>query len=509
MPSAALTVLNRGNGAEIKSLDPHFIDGLQELTIEGDILIGLMTMDAAAEPIAGAATSWTVSTDGRTWTFHLRDHVWSDGRPVTAHDFVFAWQRLLDPRTGASYAYNLWVVKNAHAISTATLPPSALGAHAVDDKTLVVSLEHPAAYLPQLLTHDSTYPLPRHIVLAKGNAWSRPGNFVGNGPYVPREWIPNDHVTLVRNPRFYDAQHVRIDVVNYYPTSDSNAALRQIRAGELDTQTPIPLTQIGWLRRNMPWIVHTKPFLGLSYISINLRHPPLNDLRVRRALNLAFNREIVTEKVLRLGEPPAYGIVPPGTAKYPGEQSYDFRPLPPAERLAKAKWLMTQAGYGPDNPLRLVFETFDEPNNKRVAAVFQAMLRDIWVYVDIVAIDSGVHGRNMISGNYDLGAASWFADFNDASNFLDLLRSDAGNNYGGYKNPAFDAMLNAAQMEPDAKRRGQLLAAAERLALRDYPWIPMRFRTTQDLVQPYVKGWVDNYRDLHRTRWLWLERPAH
>ncbi|MEI9989005.1 MAG: peptide ABC transporter substrate-binding protein [Rhizomicrobium sp.] len=508
-PASALTVLNRGNGSEIRSLDPHFIDGVAESTIEGDLLIGLTTSDAAGVSIPGAATDWTVSPDGKTWTFHLREHVWSDGRPVTAADFVFAWRRLLDPRTGASYAYNLWVVKNAHAISAATLPPTALGVQAVDDRTLVVTLEHPAAYLPQLLTHDTTYPLPRHVVLAQGNGWSRPGNFVGNGPFVPREWVPNDHLTLVKNPRFYDAQRVRIDVVNFYPTADSNAALRQIRAGELDIQTPIPLTQIEWLRRTMPALLHTKPALALSYISINLQHPPLNDLRVRRALNLAFNREIVTQKVLRLGEPPAYGIVPPGTANYPGEQSYDFRPLSAAERLKKAQWLMNRAGYGPDNPLRLNFETYDEPNNKRVAAVLQAMLREIWVYIDISAIDAAVHGRNMNQGNFDLGAASWYADFNDASNFLDLLRSDAGNNYGRYRNPAFDAMLNTAQQEPDAARRGRLLAAAERVALRDYPWIPMRFRTSQDLVQPYVKGWVDNPRDLHRTRWLWLDRAAH
>ncbi len=507
-PAGALTVLNRGNGAEIKSLDPHFVDGIQESEVEGDILIGLLTMDAAGKPIPGAATRWETSPDGKTWTFHLRDHVWSDGRPVTAQDFVFAWRRLLDPRTGASYAYNLWVVKNAHAISTGALPPAALGVATPDDKTLVVTLEHPAAYLPELLTHDTAYPLPRHVVLAKGNSWPKPGNFVGNGPYVPREWIVNDHLTLVKNPRFYDAANVRIDVVIYHPTSDSNAALRQLRAGELDTQTPIPLTQIQWLRRTMPDCVHTKPVFGLSYISINLHHPPLDDLRVRRALNLAFNREIVTEKVLRLGEPAAYGMVPPGIANYPGPQSYDFRSLPFAERLKKAQWLMNRAGYGPDNPLRLAFETFDEPNNTRIAAVLQAMLRQIWVYIDIEAIDASVHGRNMIEGNYDLGAASWFADFNDASNFLDLLRSDAGNNYGRYRNPAYDAMLNAAQQEPDAARRGQLLAAAERMALKDYPWIPMRFRTSQDLVQPYVKGWVDNGRDLHRTRWLWLDRPA-
>jgi oligopeptide transport system substrate-binding protein len=165
-PAGALTVLNRGNGAEIKSLDPHFVDGIQESEVEGDILIGLLTMDAAGKPIPGAATRWETSPDGKTWTFHLRDHLWSDGRPVTAQDFVFAWRRLLDPRTGASYAYNLWVVKNAHAISTGALPPAALGVATPDDKTLVVTLEHPAAYLPELLTHDTAYPLPRHVVLA-------------------------------------------------------------------------------------------------------------------------------------------------------------------------------------------------------------------------------------------------------------------------------------------------------------------------------------------------------
>jgi len=183
-PASGLTVLNRGNGAEIKSLDPHFIDGLNESNIEGDLLIGLLTMDPAGIPIPGAATSWTISPDGREWTFHLRSHQWSDGRPVTAHDFVFAWQRLLDPKTGAAYAYNLWVVKNARDISEGKLPPSALGVRALDDKTLQVDLEHPAAYLPELLTHDTAYPLPRHVVAAKGNAWSNPRNFVGNGRYV-------------------------------------------------------------------------------------------------------------------------------------------------------------------------------------------------------------------------------------------------------------------------------------------------------------------------------------
>ena len=189
-PALALTVLNRGNGAEVKSLDPHFTDGLNEANVEGDILIGLVTLDPAAAPIPGAATSWSTSPDGKTWTFHLRDHLWSDGQTVTAADFVFAWQRLLNPGTGAAYAYNLWVVKNAHVISEGKLPASALGIHAPDDKTLVVELEHPASYLPELLTHDTAYPLPRHVLLAKGNAWSNPGTSSAMGLMCRRSGSP-------------------------------------------------------------------------------------------------------------------------------------------------------------------------------------------------------------------------------------------------------------------------------------------------------------------------------
>jgi oligopeptide transport system substrate-binding protein len=503
---AAPMVLNRGNSGEPKSLDPHFIDSLNESNIVGDLLMGLTTLDRAARPIPGAAVNWETSADGKTWTFHLRNHLWSDGTPVTARDFVFAWQRLLDPKTGASYAYNLWIVKNAHAVSDGKLSPSALGASAADDRTLVVKLEHPAAYLPELLTHDTAYPLPRKVVMAKGGAWARPGNYVANGAYVPKAWVPNDHITLVKNPRFYDAAHVRIDVVNFYPTQDTTAALQRLRAGELDTQTPMPLSQLAWLRTHMKPYLRNIPFLGLSYVAINFRKPVLRDIRIRRALNLAYNREIMTEKVLRLGDPPAYSLVPPGVANYPGTAKMDFAALPYAARLSKAQWLMREAGYGPDNRLHLEFETIADPDQRRVAAVMQAMLKAIFVDLEIVAVDTGVHIRNMRNGEFDLGAASWFADFNDATNFLDLLRHDSGQNRGRYDNRKVDALLDKAQQETDLTRRSQILLSAEKVALADYPWIPTRYRTTQDMVAPYVKGWVENVRDFNRTRWLWIER---
>lgn len=500
----AETVLNRGNGGEPKSLDPAFVGTVAESNILGDMLVGLTTLDAAARPIPGMAERWEVSKDGRLWTFHLRDAQWSDGRKVTAEDFVFAWRRELDPRTAAPYAYNLWVLKNARAVSTGRVPPASLGVRAVDARTLVVELEHPAPYLPELLTHDSAYPVPRHVVLAKGGAWARPENYVANGAYVPKEWVPNDHVRLQRNPRFYDAAHVRIDAVNYLPTEDSQTALKRMRAGELDTQSPLPATQIDWLRRNMAGALRQRPFLAVSYLAMNADR--LRDARVRKALNLAFNREIVTAKILRLGDPPAYGIVPPGIANYPGGAAFDFKAMTYPARMALAESLMRAAGHGADNPLAVTLETTHDPDNNRVAAAFQAMVKPIHVALSIRQIDQQVHYRNLQIGDYDIATAVWVADFNDASNFLDLLQSSSGNNYARHRNPQFDRLLAAAQTEPDAARRGRLLVDAERVALGDYPWIPWRFRLTQDLVQPYVKGWIANPRDYNRTRWLRIER---
>lgn len=499
---AALTVLNRGNGAEPKSLDPDFVDLIPESNILGDLLLGLTTLDAGANVIPGAASSWDVSSDGRTWTFHLRKHLWSDGTPVVAEDFVFAWQRLLDPKTGAYYAYNLWVIKNAHAISKGEKPPAALDVRAIDDQTLRVELEHPATYLPQLLVHDTAYPLPRAVVLAKGNQWSRPGNFVANGAYVPEEWVANDHITLIKNPRFYDAANVRIDVVKYLPTQDTAAALARYRAGQLDTQTPLLLTQLDWIRANLKGELHSVPFLGLSYIDINEQRPPFNDVRVREALNLAYDRETMTQKVLRFGEPPAYALVPPNIANFPGGVTMDFVHLPYAERVRKAQALMMAAGYGPDHRLRAAFETSPEPDNRRLAAVLQSMWKQIFVDLDISLADENAHFRNLQQGQFELASASWFADFNDASNFLDLLRHDSGNNNGKYTSPKFEAVLEQAQQERDSERRGALLASAERIALDDYPWVPARYRMTQDLVKPYVKGWIENNRQANRTRWL-------
>jgi oligopeptide transport system substrate-binding protein len=501
LPVQAAT-LARGNGAEPESLDPHFAGTQAEDNIVGDLMVGLTTLDAAARPISGMAERWTVSKDGLTWTFTLRKAVWSDGAPVTADDFDFAFRRLLDPKTASRYAYNLWIIRNGQAASAGKAPLTALGIAAPNPATLVLTLEHPAPYLPELLSHISASPLPRHVVEKLGPAWARPGNYVSNGPYRLQAWSPNDSITLVKNPRFYDAAQVGIDQIVYFPTSDADAALRRFRAHELDLQSPAPLLQLDWLRGNLPGVLRVMPSLALSYVAINQSVPALKDVRVRRALNLAIDREAITQKVLKLGEPPAYGIVPPGTANYPGNVSFDFRGKPFAPKLAEAQRLMRAAGYGPANRLNLTLAATTSANNRRLATVLQAMAGQIYVRLTINAANGPIHFRNLRARQYDLGIADWYADFNDASNFLDLLRSGAGNNYAGYRNPAFDRLMDQAAAEPDMVKRGALLAQAERTALAGYPWIPLRFAAQTELVAPAVRGWTANARNLHRSRWL-------
>ncbi len=498
----AETVLNRGNSAEPDTLDPAQAGTIMEANILGDLMVGLTTLDAAARPMPGIAERWETSGDGLTWTFHLRKAQWSDGTAVTAKDFLAAWRRVVEPKTAARAAQTLWIVKNAQGISAGRMPAERLGITAPDPATVIVTLEHPAPYLPQLLTQPAALPLPP-AALKNG---VRTNAYVSDGPYVLKSWVPNDHVTLVKNPRFYDAGAVKIDRVNYFPTADSQAALRRFQAGELDMQTPLPNTQIPFLKQTMPASLHILPSQALVYVAINLRDPALKDARIRRALNLVYDREAVTQKVLKLGERPAYAYVPPNMAGYADGPQLDFKAQPYAARLTEARRLMQEAGFGPFDKLTLNYLTPGTPDGRRLAAVFQAMARQIYVNLRITSEDYAVLLRDLRRGQYQLGYTSWLADFDDASNFLDLLRSTSPGNYAGYKNPRFDGALDAAEGEPDAKKRAALLKRAEAIAQKDMPWLPIRFASQTELVAPKVGGYVPNAADFNRSRWLWIKR---
>lgn len=503
-------ILHRGNTAEPLTLDPHKAVLTWENHIIGDMFVGLYTENAAAEPVYGMAVSHSVSDDGLTWTFDLRDAVWSDGQPVTTDDFVFAFRRILDPATLAQYASLLYPIKNAQAVNEGAMEPDKLGVRAIDEDTLEIELEYPTPYLPSLLTHFTAYPVPRHIVEEYGAAWVQPENIEVNGPFKLEEWRTNDFIRLSKNDRFFDAENVCLNEIFYYPTNDNNAAVRRLRAGELHINAEFPGQKIDELRQQLPGYVHVSPYLATVYYSYDLTEPPFDDKRVRTALAMALDRDFMVEEILAAGQLPAGSIVPPGIANYDGGAKVRWWDMSLEERRVQARKLLQQAGYGPDNPLEFEYTHRNTSDNPRIAPVIQADWEAIadWVSVNITGVETQIHYDNLRAGNFEVADAAWAADFNDPINFLYLFQTSAGDmNYGDYSNPRFDSLIRQSNNELDLERRAALLERAEQILLDDMPVIPMWFFVTKNLVSPRVTGWKDNSVDIHRSRYLCFADP--
>lgn len=493
-----------GLDLEPATLDSQKANLISESWVIGDLMMGLTTEAPDASPAPGGATSWETSPDGLVWTFHLRrDARWSDGVPVTADDYVFGLQRLLDPKIASIYAYLAYVIEGGQAISEGKAAPSTLGAKALDPYTLQLKLAHPAPYLPELTKHQSFYPAPRHVVEKYGDKWVTPGRYVSNGPYRLVSWRLGDHIGLAKNPAFFDAAHVCFDRVDYFATPDAISVERRIQRGELDATNTFLSNRITRLRSVMPGYVRTHTSLATLYMSFNRAVPALQDLRVRRALSQAVDREFITGKLLRAGQQPAYAFVPPGVANYPGGARTVWAGRPLTARQAEARTLLAQAGYSPGRPLKLEIKTTNNPESLLLAQAVQADWRAIGVDASLVQNDGPVAFSAYANRDFQVGMMVWYADFNDPMTFLGLLKSDTGaQNYGDYRNPAYDALLDAADREADAARRGQILARAERLMLADEGTVPIDFTVNRALVNPRITGWVDNAENFHRTRWL-------
>jgi oligopeptide transport system substrate-binding protein len=508
-PASAEEVLRRGNGAEPGSLDPHRMDGSWEVEIANDLFVGLTTIDAAARPIPGAAESWTTSPDGLVWTFKLRPGLaWSDGSPLTGADFVFAFRRLLDPKTAAKYASIQYVIKNAAAVNTGKMPPEALGVRAPDPQTVEITLATPTPFLPGLLSHVTAMPVPKEAVNRFGDGWVKPGQMISNGAYALSEYSPHDFIKLTRNSHFYDAAHVAVDEVIYYPIEDENVALTRFRAGELDaniTSGGFPIDQLPWLQQNMPGQAHIAGGLLNAYIALNMRKAPFNDVRARRAVSLCIDREILATKVARDQSRPAYAFVPPGIANYANTAHLDFAGKPMSERIAEAKRLLTEAGYSDKTPLTVEHLYMNSLAARRSAVAEAAMLKACGIILHLIANEPKVHYRTIQEGDFTMAAAAWGADYNDPQNFLYLLDSRSlGFNYGGYHSTKFDALMDQAKTEMDLTKRAAILAQAEQTALDDSAVVPLLFPTTRTLVNPRVRGYEDNVVNAHPTRWMSL-----
>lgn len=505
---AGQVCLEYGNNSEPLTLDPQKSNLIDEFTIIGDLIVGLTTDAPDASPAPGLATSWETSKDGLTWTFHLRDARWSDGVPVTAGDFVYAYRRILDPRTASIYAYLVYILKNGQAVNEGRAAPETLGVRALDAHTLQLTLEHPAPYLPELAKHQSFFPIPRHVVEKYGDAWVQPAHFVGDGPFRLVSWSLGDKIQVAKNPRFWDAANVCVDRINYYPTPDLVSAERRVQRGELDINTNFLSNRLQHINAVMPGYARPHVSLATSYLSFNTHdRGPLQDKRVRRALSEAIDRDFITAKLMRAGQVPAYSFVPPETAHYAAGARVRWAGESFTQRQIEARALLAQAGFTAKHPLKLEIKTQNATDALLLTEAVQSDWRDIGVQATIAQNDTSIAFAAYRNRDFQVGTMSWYADFNDPVTFLGLFKSDTGaQNYGDYKNPAYDALLAQADAEPDEGKRAQILSRAEQAMLDDEAIAPIYFIVNRNLVNPRITGWVANSENFHRARWLCVKR---
>ena len=503
-PAAART-LNIGVMGELTSFDTSQVTGgVWESQVLMDVYEGLLKQGPDGEPLPGMATSWEVSDDGKTYTFHLREGAkWSDGQPVTAEDFVFGWRHLLDPQNASKYAYMLYPVVNAEAVNTGDQTLEQLGIRSLDEgRTFEVSLNAPTPYFLQLMTHYTAYPQPKHLYDEYGRRWVDLANIATNGAFKPVGWVSQSRIDTVKNPEYYDADQVALDGVTFHTTEDRNSAITRFRAGEFDIITDYPSSRYAWLKENLPEATHMAPYLGSYYYVLNQREGRKTaDPRVREALNLAVRRDILSNQIMAGSFAEGLSFVPPGVSHYQ-PQEMDLGDADYQDRLARAKALMEEAGYTPANPLRvdLRYNTADE--HRQIAVAIAAMWRPIGVEVNMVNAEATVHYQTIAQGDFDIARAGWIADYNDAENFLTLLRTGVGNNYGAYSNPEYDELMAQAANTQDLDAREKVLEQAEYLAMNDYALIPLLYYVSRNLVDPSIRGWEDNVQDDHPSRWV-------
>ncbi len=500
----AEVVFNRGNSADPESLDPHKTSTVYEANILRDLFMGLMIHDAKAELQPGAAESYTVSDDGKTYTFKLRKGaLWSDGTPVTAEDFVFSWRRLVDPATAAEYAYMLAPVVNAEDITAGKKKPEELGVKAVDAETFEVSLNAPTPYFLEMLTHQATYAVSKANVEKFGAEFVKPGNLVSNGAYVLKEFVPNDHIKAVKNEKFYDAANVKIDTVNYIPTEDRSTAMKRFEAGELDSNDDIPTEQLADLKAKFGDQLRIGPYLGTYYYVFKTDKAPWDNVKLRHAVSMAIDRDYLAEKVWQNTMLPAYSFVPPGIAGYETRKT-DYAEMSQLDREDEAKKILAGLGYGPDKPLKLEIRFNTSENHKNTAVAIQEQLKPLGIEVSLVNTDTKTHyGHLEQKGDFDVARAGWIADYKDPENFLALCKTGTGNNYASYTNKEYDEAMAAAAAAPSAEERMKKLSDAEAIGVaRDLCVMPLLYYSFHTVVSNKLKGWEDNVMDVHPTRFL-------
>lgn len=501
-------VLHIGNGTEPSELDPNIVTGVPESNILAALLEGLVAEDPKdLHPVPGAAESWTISPDGKTYTFKMRKGAkWSNGEPVTAHDFEYSWKRILNPKLGAEYAYMLHYVKGAKAFNEGkTTDWNTVGAKAKDDYTFVVTLENPTPFFLAILTHQSTFPVNKGAVEKFGHyddktqiKWTRAGNFVGNGPFMLKAWEPNKIIIVEKNPNYWDAATLKLNAIHFHPIESEQTEENAFRTGQLHITNTVPSPLIPEYKKNKPNLLHINPYLGTYYYRINVTK--VKDKRVRQALNMALDRKSIVDFVTKGGQIPALNFTPAGTG--------GFTPQPKIEEnVEKARKLLAEAGYPEGKglgPIEILFNTSE--GHKSIAEAIQQMWKkNLGIEVTLTNQDWKVYLNSQKTLAYHVSRAGWIGDYNDPNTFLDMFVTNGGNNQTGFSSKEYDSLVEKAAKAKSQAERFKYFQRIEEILIDEAPVIPIYTYTRVKLMDPSVKGFYPNVLDHHPLKFIYLE----
>ena len=495
------------NGVEPEYIDPTFSRGVMEYRIQMAVFEGLVTQHPKTlAPIEGVATRWESSNKNKTYTFHLRkDAKWSDGTPLNAKDFLYAWERILTPENASPYPYMLFGVKNAEKFykrDKSIKSFADVGFKALDDHTLQVDLVSPTPYFLHLIMHHSWMPVPRHAIEKHGKQWTRPGNFVGNGAFKLSQWEPQQKIVVVPNPLYWDAQRVKLQHVEFLPIESQSTAFKLYESGKIDWLAQELSPELIPKMRPRPDFKEL-PYLGTYYYIFNVNRKPFDNKLVRQALSMAVDRKTITGDVANKAFP-AHSFVPSYLEGYKAPKTKSFNPQ-------GARDLLAQAGY-PDGKgfpkIELLYNTKEE--NKKIAQAIQAMWKQ-HLNIDTVLLNQEwkVYLKTRRDHQFDIARAAWIGDYPDPNTFLDMWLTDGGNNDSDYRNPKYDALIAKAAMETDPRKRLDILAQSERILMDDLPIMPIYTYSLAIMLRPYVKGFYPNIMDQHPLKFVYIDEALY
>ncbi len=504
-------ILHVGNGAEPATLDPHLADAYTESRLLAALFEGLTVIDErTSEAVPAAAERWATSADGLVWTFHLRPGLhWSNGEPLTADDFVQSWRRCLSPELASPYAYFFYQVKNAEAFNTRQITdPATVGFAAPDARTIIISLAHPTPYLPLLIANSSWYPVNPRVLRRLGGLnrrdtpWLTPAAFVGNGPFVLKEWTPNGRIVTAKNPQYWDAATVRLNGIVFYPIENPDVEERNFRAGQLHLSHNLPLSKIPAYRAGDPGKLRIDPFAQVLFIRFNTTRPPFNNPKLRRALSLAIDRDSISRNLLHGSRPPAHHLTPTGLA------GYVPRARVPDDFVA-ARRLLADAGFpgGRGLPPFEIQVRNDELQPKIIEAVQAMWERELDVHATIALLEQKTSIQNQRVLDFTVGSNGWVADYPDPATFLELFVTGGMANWTGWGDAAYDRLIAQAAQTAGPKERHECFQEAEAILLEQSPIIPLIFGARNYLIHPSVQGWDPALIGLYQYKKVYLQSP--